>query len=116
MGLSCSHVVFSWYSGFPLLLKTSASDSNSIWIVPTLVKRVPLDLVPRKCVRQTFCLYHRGLCCIKFIGVYLFIYLFCCAFCYACHPGGLSYKCDGDACRKIKIKPIRETNVGVAKA
>ena len=23
------------------------------------------------------------------------------------------YKIDGDACRKIKIKPLRETNVGV---
>ena len=76
MGLSCSHVVFSWYSGFPLLLKTSVADSNSIWIVPTLVKRVPLDLVPRKCVRQTFCLYRKGLCCIKFIGVYFILFLF----------------------------------------
>ena len=23
-------------------------------------------------------------------------------------PGGLSYKCDGDACWKIKIKPVRD--------
>ena len=28
--------------------------------------------------------------------------------------GGLPYKNDGDARRKIKIKPLRETNVGVA--
>ena len=30
--------------------------------------------------------------------------------------GGLSYKSDGDACQKIQIKPLRETNVGVAQA
>ena len=29
-------------------------------------------------------------------------------------PGGLPYKNDGDAHRKIQIKPLRETNVGVA--
>ena len=30
--------------------------------------------------------------------------------------GGLPYKSDGDAGRKIQIKPSRETNVGVAQA
>ena len=30
------------------------------------------------------------------------------------HPGRLPYKSDGDARRKIQIKPPRETNVGVA--
>ena len=30
--------------------------------------------------------------------------------------GGLPYKSDGSARRKIKIEPIRETNVGVAQA
>ena len=30
--------------------------------------------------------------------------------------GGLSYKSEGDACQKIQIKPLRETNVGVAQA
>ena len=30
--------------------------------------------------------------------------------------GGLPYKNEGDARRKIKIKPLRETNVGVAQA
>ena len=29
---------------------------------------------------------------------------------------GLSHKSDRDACLKTKIKPLRETNVGVAKA
>ena len=28
--------------------------------------------------------------------------------------GGLPFKSDGDALRKIKIRPLRETNVGVA--
>ena len=68
---------------FPLFLKTSASNSNSIWNVPTLVKRVLLVLVPRKCVRKTFCLYHRGLCCIKYIGVYV-----CLRFLLRLPPGG----------------------------
>ena len=30
--------------------------------------------------------------------------------------GGLPYKSDGGARRKIKIEPLRETNVGVAQA
>ena len=30
--------------------------------------------------------------------------------------GGLPYKSDGGALRKIQIKPPRETNVGVAQA
>ena len=30
--------------------------------------------------------------------------------------GGLSYKSEGDACQKIQIKHLRETNVGVAQA
>ena len=30
--------------------------------------------------------------------------------------GTLPYKCDGGGLRKIKIKPLRETNVGVAKS
>ena len=30
--------------------------------------------------------------------------------------GGLPYKSDGDARRKIQIKPLRETSVGVAQA
>ena len=30
--------------------------------------------------------------------------------------GGLPYKSDGNARRKIKIEPLRETNVGVAQA
>ena len=30
--------------------------------------------------------------------------------------GGLPYKSDRDACQKIQIKPLRETNVGVAQA
>ena len=29
-------------------------------------------------------------------------------------PGGLPYERDGDACRKIRIKPLKETNLGVA--
>ena len=29
---------------------------------------------------------------------------------------GLLYKSDGDVCQKIQIKPLRETNVGVAQA
>ena len=65
-------------------------------------------------MRKTFCLYHSGLCCIKFIGVYFLVVV--CTFCYACHLGGLPCKCDWDACRKMKIKLIRETNVGVAQA
>ena len=32
-------------------------------------------------------------------------------------PGaGLPYETDGDARRKIRIKPLKETNLGVAKA
>ena len=38
---------FSLGTPVPLFLKTSASNSNSFWIVPTLVKRVLLVLVPR---------------------------------------------------------------------
>ena len=30
--------------------------------------------------------------------------------------GGLSYKSEGDACQKIQIEPLRETNVDVAQA
>ena len=30
--------------------------------------------------------------------------------------GGLSNESDGDACRKIRIKPLKETNLGVAQA
>ena len=30
--------------------------------------------------------------------------------------GGLPYKSDWDACQNIQIKPLRETNVGVAEA
>ena len=30
--------------------------------------------------------------------------------------GGLPYKSDRDACQNIQIKPLRETNVGVAEA
>ena len=33
-----------------------------------------------------------------------------------CNPGGLLYKSDGAARQKIQIKPLRETNVGVAQA
>ena len=33
-----------------------------------------------------------------------------------CNPGGLLYKSVGAARRKIQIKPLRETNVGVAQA
>ena len=33
-----------------------------------------------------------------------------------CDPGALPYKSDGDARRKIQIKPLRETNVDVAQA
>ena len=29
---------------------------------------------------------------------------------------GLSHKSDGDACLKTKLKPLSETNVGVAQA
>ena len=32
------------------------------------------------------------------------------------HPGRLPYKSHGAARRKIQITPLRETNVGVAKA
>jgi len=28
--------------------------------------------------------------------------------------GGLTYESDGDARRKIRIKPLKETNLGVA--
>ena len=31
-------------------------------------------------------------------------------------PGGLPYESDGDARRKIRIKPLKETNLGVAQA
>ena len=31
-------------------------------------------------------------------------------------PWGLLYKSDGNARRKIRINPLRETNVGVAQA
>lgn len=72
-----------WYSGFSLFLKTSGSNSNSIWNVPTLVKRFLLVLVPRKCVLKTYCSYHRGLCCINFIGVYV-----CLRFLLRLPPGG----------------------------
>ena len=58
--VSFPHGVFSWYSGFPLFLKTSASNSNSIWIVPTLVKRVLLVLVPRILVRVKLKLNPQG--------------------------------------------------------
>ena len=30
--------------------------------------------------------------------------------------GGLPYESDGDACRKIRIKPLKETNLGVVQA
>ena len=30
--------------------------------------------------------------------------------------GGLPYKSDGGACQKMKMKPLRKTNVGVAQA
>ena len=30
--------------------------------------------------------------------------------------GGLPYETDGDARRKIRIKPLKETNLGVAQA
>ena len=30
--------------------------------------------------------------------------------------GGLSYESNGDAFRKIRIKPLKETNLGVAEA
>ena len=30
--------------------------------------------------------------------------------------GGLTYESDGDARRKIRIKPLKETNLGVAQA
>ena len=59
--VSFLHGVFSWYSGFPLFLKTSASNSNSIWIVPTLVKRVLLVLVPRMLVRVKLKLNPQGI-------------------------------------------------------
>ena len=28
-------------------------------------------------------------------------------------PGGIPYKSDGDACPRIKIKLLKETNVGI---
>jgi len=31
-------------------------------------------------------------------------------------PGGLPYEKVGDACQKIRIKPLKETNLGVAQA
>ena len=33
-----------------------------------------------------------------------------------CSRGGISYKSDGDAHRKIQIYPLTEINVGVAQA
>ena len=45
---------------------------------------------------------------------YFIVLGFLCHNCYG--GGGLPYESDGDARRKIRIKPLKETNLGVAQA